>query len=240
MIRRPPRSTRTDTLFPYTTLCRSRPLSTFSQWLPSPSGSSVAWNGWPSSVPSTVTMLRVGSFALALAGRTRNAHAAPFGLAGRSSFVLKRIFFGAFAMARIYHRRSTCRPGKAKGRTRGPRGVQSPGCASLTRATPVRHPPREATPQVARVRPKAAPEARAASRAPGALRLPGLRALAECSRLDLARPIGRRESLPDMAMERRIRPVHHARNQAMLERIEVHRSEEQTAELQSIRGTTYA
>src|SRR3546814_17722226 len=25
MIRRPPRSTRTDTLFPYTTLCRSRP-----------------------------------------------------------------------------------------------------------------------------------------------------------------------------------------------------------------------
>src|SRR3546814_7667202 len=46
---------------------------------------------------------------------------------GRSSFVLKRIFFGAFAMARIYHRRSTCRPGKAKGRTRGPRGVQSPG-----------------------------------------------------------------------------------------------------------------
>src|SRR3546814_18353706 len=104
-------------------------------------------------------MLRVGSFALALAGRTRNAHAAPFGLAGRSSFVLKRIFFGAFAMARIYHRRSTCRPGKAKGRTRGPRGVQRPGGASLTRAPTVRHPPREATHQVARVRPKPAPKA---------------------------------------------------------------------------------
>src|SRR3546814_4459761 len=29
MIRRPPRSTRTDTLFPYTTLCRSNVLKTF-------------------------------------------------------------------------------------------------------------------------------------------------------------------------------------------------------------------
>src|SRR3546814_8550881 len=101
-------------------------------------------------------MLRVGSFALALAGRTRNAHAAPFGLAGRSSFVLKRIFFGAFAMARIYHRRSTCRPGKAKGRTSGTRGVRTPGSDAHTRATPVREPTREATPKVARVRPKAA------------------------------------------------------------------------------------
>src|SRR5690606_26280575 len=74
-------------------------LSTLSQWLPWPSGSSVAWNGRSSRVPSTVTMLRVGSFALALAGRTRNVHAAPFGLAGRSSFALKPIFFVVFAMA---------------------------------------------------------------------------------------------------------------------------------------------
>src|SRR3546814_7370835 len=29
MIRRPPRSTRTDTLFPYTTLCRSAPAATY-------------------------------------------------------------------------------------------------------------------------------------------------------------------------------------------------------------------
>jgi len=36
-------------------------------------------------------MLRVGSFALAVAGRTRNVHAAPLGLAGRESFALKRI-----------------------------------------------------------------------------------------------------------------------------------------------------
>src|SRR3546814_3571827 len=34
MIRRPPRSTRTDTLFPYTTLFRSQPeLGTISNWL---------------------------------------------------------------------------------------------------------------------------------------------------------------------------------------------------------------
>src|SRR3546814_14661875 len=33
MIRRPPRSTRTDTLFPYTTLFRSPLFLTFSQWL---------------------------------------------------------------------------------------------------------------------------------------------------------------------------------------------------------------
>jgi hypothetical protein len=44
-------------------------------------------------------MLRVGSFALAVPGRTRNVHAAPFGLAGRSSFALKRILPVTFAMA---------------------------------------------------------------------------------------------------------------------------------------------
>src|SRR3546814_4475586 len=33
MIRRPPRSTRTDTLFPYTTLFRSRNLDWFRYWL---------------------------------------------------------------------------------------------------------------------------------------------------------------------------------------------------------------
>src|SRR3546814_7382147 len=32
MIRRPPRATRTDTLFPYTTLCRSVPLDGRQQW----------------------------------------------------------------------------------------------------------------------------------------------------------------------------------------------------------------
>src|SRR3546814_8486646 len=34
MIRRPPRSTRTDTLFPYTTLFRSTPWSDGSAWMP--------------------------------------------------------------------------------------------------------------------------------------------------------------------------------------------------------------
>src|SRR3546814_10904002 len=33
MIRRPPRSTRTDTLFPYTTLFRSHPFIRFLQWI---------------------------------------------------------------------------------------------------------------------------------------------------------------------------------------------------------------
>src|SRR3546814_4793543 len=33
MIRRPPRSTRTDTLFPYTTLFRSRCLKRFNKWV---------------------------------------------------------------------------------------------------------------------------------------------------------------------------------------------------------------
>src|SRR3546814_18231124 len=37
MIRRPPRSTRTDTLFPYTTLFRSRKLSGFRVGKPKPS-----------------------------------------------------------------------------------------------------------------------------------------------------------------------------------------------------------
>src|SRR3546814_6878730 len=33
MIRRPPRSTRTDTLFPYTTLFRSKPFQRFPTWM---------------------------------------------------------------------------------------------------------------------------------------------------------------------------------------------------------------
>ena len=73
--------------------------STLSQWLPWPSGSSVAWNGSPANVPSTLAMLRVGNFALAAVGRTRKLHVAPFGLAGRSSGALKVIFAVVLAMA---------------------------------------------------------------------------------------------------------------------------------------------
>ena len=64
--------------------------STFSQWLPCPSGSSVAWNGCPASSPSTLIMLRVGSFALAAAGSTRKLQLAFAGVAGRSSLALQR------------------------------------------------------------------------------------------------------------------------------------------------------
>jgi hypothetical protein len=63
----------------------------------------VAWNDAPSSVPSTVVMLRVGSFALAPAGSTRKVHAAPFGLSGRSSFALKRMGVVDGVMAETYH-----------------------------------------------------------------------------------------------------------------------------------------
>src|SRR3546814_19854179 len=44
--------------------------------------------------------------------------------------------------------------------------TRSPGCASLTRATVVRRVPGEATPSVARTRPKAAPGVRATSEEP--------------------------------------------------------------------------
>lgn len=47
-------------------------------------------------VPSTVVMLRVGSFALAFLGRTRNVQEAPFGTAGRKSLALKLIFRASF------------------------------------------------------------------------------------------------------------------------------------------------
>src|SRR6185437_5810952 len=68
-------------------------LSTLSQWLFRPSGSSVARKGWPLMTPSTVVMPRVGSFALASFGRIRKAHELPFeGSAGRKSRALKRIF----------------------------------------------------------------------------------------------------------------------------------------------------
>src|SRR3546814_3675728 len=57
MIRRPPRSTRTDTLFPYTTLFRSRPPSSPSQIAPSsmPPTANPAWprrQVSPSTTPS--------------------------------------------------------------------------------------------------------------------------------------------------------------------------------------------
>ena len=64
---------------------------TFSQWLPAPSGSSVAWNGASPSVPATVTWLRVGSFALAAAGSTRKAQVAFLGCAGRWRSALNRM-----------------------------------------------------------------------------------------------------------------------------------------------------
>src|SRR3546814_20866773 len=51
MIRRPPRSTRTDTLFPYTTLCRSHPAA-------------VRYPAWPRTVsaflPQAPAALRAG------------------------------------------------------------------------------------------------------------------------------------------------------------------------------------
>src|SRR5690606_17124685 len=57
---------------------------TFSQWLPCPSGSNVAWKGWPLSVPSTLTSPRAGSRALASGGTSRNDQVARCGVAGRS------------------------------------------------------------------------------------------------------------------------------------------------------------
>src|SRR5690606_30777813 len=42
-------------------------------------------------MPSTLVMLRAGSFMLADLGNTRNLHVAAFGSAGRRSFVLNRM-----------------------------------------------------------------------------------------------------------------------------------------------------
>jgi hypothetical protein len=74
-------------------------LVTISQWLRCPSGSSVARKGEPLRVPRTVVTPRVGSFALALFGRIRKVQEAPFGVAGRKSFVSNRIFEVVFVIA---------------------------------------------------------------------------------------------------------------------------------------------
>src|SRR5687767_9037090 len=72
---------------------------TLSQWLFFPSGSSLALNEWPLRVPSTVVMPLVGSFALAVFGRTRNPQGLPVaGVAGCNSFALKRILEPCFVM----------------------------------------------------------------------------------------------------------------------------------------------
>jgi hypothetical protein len=75
-------------------------LVTLSQWLPRPSGSSVARKGEPLIVPSTAVMPRVGSFALATFDRIRNVQEAPFGVAGRNTFALNRIFAAVFNLMR--------------------------------------------------------------------------------------------------------------------------------------------
>lgn len=49
-------------------------------------------------------MLRVGNFALAVAGTRRNVQSASFGIAGRSNFALNRILATALVMARRYRR----------------------------------------------------------------------------------------------------------------------------------------
>src|SRR5262245_37763200 len=91
-----------DTTSPASAPAASRTfLFTLSQWLFLPSGSSVARKGQPLMVPSTVVMLRVGSFALALPGRTRKVQELPFAAsAGRKSFALKRIFEAVLVIAR--------------------------------------------------------------------------------------------------------------------------------------------
>src|SRR3546814_11985634 len=68
MIRRPPRSTRTDTLFPYTTLFRSSPL-----WSPavSPSRSEPQWSDLPSAVATGTGQTRMDRAAVRAVGSRR-------------------------------------------------------------------------------------------------------------------------------------------------------------------------
>src|SRR5262249_39631687 len=78
------------------------------QWLFCPSGSSVARNGKPLIVPSTVVMPREGSFALASFGRVRKVQAPDFPVAaGRSSSALKQILKVVLLMVALYTYRNT-------------------------------------------------------------------------------------------------------------------------------------
>ncbi len=73
--------------------------STFSQWPPCPSGSSVARKVKPLRVPSTDVMPREGSFVLASFGRVRKVHDSDFAAAfGRRSFAVKRILEAVLAI----------------------------------------------------------------------------------------------------------------------------------------------
>ncbi|MCG3143593.1 MAG: hypothetical protein HONDAALG_00943 [Gammaproteobacteria bacterium] len=88
------------TMSPASTSAASRSfLSTLSQWLNRPSGSSVARKGRPLMVPSTVVLPRLGSLSLAALGRTRKVQERSFpGLAGRSSLVSNRNVATDFAI----------------------------------------------------------------------------------------------------------------------------------------------
>ena len=86
---------------------------TLSQWLLWPSGSSVARKGKPLMVPSTVVMLREGSFALAFFGTARKVHEPAFAVAGRESFALKRILEVVFVIFAWYHIRGSASASRA-------------------------------------------------------------------------------------------------------------------------------
>jgi hypothetical protein len=88
--------------------CSAR--GTFSQCLPSPSGSRVALNGCPCSVPVMLTIPRECNCLLAAAGNRRNRHVAFFGCAGRCNGAAKRIGLGSAMNARYRAKPTRCMP----------------------------------------------------------------------------------------------------------------------------------
>src|SRR3546814_5362602 len=113
MIRRPPRSTRTDTLFPYTTLFRSARKSGALKTLPLNGDDSIV-------LPRTVQLLTMSSFFRAvLIEALREEHAAAD---TTRAHCLRSLILGEFAAEPARARRMAAPRGigRAHGRTPGP------------------------------------------------------------------------------------------------------------------------
>src|SRR3546814_11135578 len=116
MIRRPPRSTRTDTLFPYTTLFRSHSPSTVgsSPEPPQAFGGSIMSSSATATLPPRCLRTPEAARFLGLSGRTLEKHR-PYGTGPRYSKSGGSVAYRVAALQRLEERRvgeESVRPGR--------------------------------------------------------------------------------------------------------------------------------
>src|SRR3546814_2866708 len=105
MIRRPPRSTRTDTLFPYTTLFRSAPLITlvpaFAAWAVVPFDAQLALSNANAGLLYLLAMTSLGVYGVIIAGWASNSKYAFLGAMRSAAQVISYEIAMGFALVGV-------------------------------------------------------------------------------------------------------------------------------------------